>query len=427
MPDSFIKMLSKSETIGRISEVTYYNQDLWTAPVVSFYLYKTNNENEEVASLIEKYRQKPQSNFASGLETVKKRLAKISPIESFIPDYIQVFNCVDARRNRLIEVFRERLVAEIPNSASINYSKYFSKRRRDESVKKSNGCCNNFIFNRPPTITGPISNLLIIDDCINSGSTVKCFLDALHDDGLLNAKTKISIYVIYTFQILTGPFRTLNIARMKEFNSNEELLNRSQTTLLISENRDSPSIVIGAPHHAPGGTKNLPCLEHPDSDENTGVIAHRLAEISQFNSVIACNYTIDPNKDLSTDYSKQIIAWNPRFLIEIHGHGARKIDNDTIEVSSGREDKNPWSIKFAEAMQSYMAQKDFLKDYKVLGDINHLHFKARNTKTITHEGWISFHIELPPSLRVDSNNNLPEESTIQLLSVLVATIKDVCK
>ena len=76
------------------------------------------------------------------------------------------------------------------------------------------------------------------------------------------------------------------------------MLESTEQSLLIIENRARYDIVVGVPHHAPAGVPNLPCPEHSDSDENTGFIGRYLAEKLNCCSVIACNSTIDPNKHL---------------------------------------------------------------------------------------------------------------------------------
>ena len=112
------------------------------------------------------------------------------------------------------------------------------------------------------------------------------------------------------------------------------MLESTEQSFLIIENRARYDIVVGVPHHAPAGVPNLPCPEHSDSDENTGFIGRYLAEKLNCCSVIACNSTIDPNKHLRSDYAMQITAWSPSVLIEIHGHGKVRSKYD-VEISCG--------------------------------------------------------------------------------------------
>lgn len=204
----------------------------------------------------------------------------------------------------------------------------------------------------------------------------------------------------------------------------ESILTRTETTLLAEKRRNS-SIVIGAPHHAPGGTATIPCKEHPDSDENVGIIARRIADSLNVCSIIACNYHIDANKSLWTDYSLQIIQWNPKYLIEIHGHGG-KITNpkNCIEISAGSVEKNDLSLKFASNLKKRLECNPDLKSIAVNGDFGKIHFKAKNTATITSGFWDALHIELPPALR-KNGNDLPVVAT-EFIDILSDTISEIC-
>ncbi|MBS1761728.1 MAG: hypothetical protein JSR00_02530 [Bacteroidetes bacterium] len=203
------------------------------------------------------------------------------------------------------------------------------------------------------------------------------------------------------------------------------LINKTASILLIEE-RDNNEVIICAPHHTLGGVKDMPCPEHTDGDENTGFIARQLAEQIKSSSVIACNYRIDPNKNLTTDYSTQIAKWKPKYLIEIHGHGARKRDNFCIEVSSGKIERNEISKLFATTLKNKFRDNDILKDYKVCGDFNHIYFKAAKTATIIDDRWTPIHIELPPSIRLDKDSNLPTFAA-EFIKYLNETISEICK
>ena len=204
----------------------------------------------------------------------------------------------------------------------------------------------------------------------------------------------------------------------------ESMLTRNETTLL-AENRRNNKIVIGAPHHAPGGIETLPCEEHRDSDENAGIIARRVADKLNVCSIIACNYHIDANKSLGTDYSIQIIKWDPKYLIEIHGHGGESTSpKNCIEISAGSIEKNSLSIKFAGNLKKKLEANPNFKTVPVNGDFNKIHFKAKNTATITSGNWEALHIELPPTLRKDGND-LPS-STNEFIDILSETISEIC-
>ena len=196
--------------------------------------------------------------------------------------------------------------------------------------------------------------------------------------------------------------------------------------ILLTEERERKDIVIGAPHHSVGGVKEMPCTEHPDADENSGFIARQIAETLELSSIIACNYRIDPNKNLRTDYSMQIAQWTPKYLIEIHEHGGKKIDSNLIEISAGKVTRNEFSKLFASTLQSKFSSDKVLKEYVVEGDFNKLYFKGAKAATIVDERWTPLQIELPPSLRLNpTDNSLPMVVT-DLIRYLIETINEVC-
>mgnify|MGYP000110390960 CR=1 FL=1 len=185
----------------------------------------------------------------------------------------------------------------------------------------------------------------------------------------------------------------------------ELMLGLSKPSFLIINERARKDFVIGVPHHAPAGTEKLPCPEHGVSDENAGFLGHCLADILDCCSVIACNYTIDVNKRLRSDYAVQIASWNPSVLVEIHGHGGNNAKYD-IEISCGSKDRNENSKKLAESLSEEFKKKDELKYIRVCGDFHEIYFKASRTLTICDSRWLGFHIELPSSLRIPENSRI---------------------
>jgi hypothetical protein len=180
--------------------------------------------------------------------------------------------------------------------------------------------------------------------------------------------------------------------------SAELILETAETSVLIIEVRPRSDIVIGVPHHAPAGQVTLPCCQHRDADENAGFLGRYLAEKLGCCSVIACNYTVDVNKCLRTDYSMQIAAWNPEQLVEIHGHGGTKAFSN-IEISSGCAHKDEYSKHLAEKVRTAFESDPDLRTLTVCGEYDKLCFKAKQAVTISDTRWLSYHIELPPQLR----------------------------
>ena len=207
----------------------------------------------------------------------------------------------------------------------------------------------------------------------------------------------------------------------------EKILLNETASILFLEERERKYVVIGAPHHSPGGVKYLPCPEHRNADENSGLLARRIAEKLKLSSIIACNYQVDSNKNLRTDYSMQIAQWNPKFLIEIHGHGTKYISDKLIEISAGSLKRNDFSQLFAATLQDKLSSNQGLKNYYASGNFSRLHFKGTKSATITDERWKSLQIELPRSLRLNPADNKLPAIADDLIKYLIETIDEVCK
>jgi hypothetical protein len=176
------------------------------------------------------------------------------------------------------------------------------------------------------------------------------------------------------------------------------MLESTEPSLLIVEKRSRFDIVVGVPHHAPAGLPYLPCPEHSDADENTGYIGRRLAEHLDCCSVIACNAAIDPNKHLHSDYTMQIAAWDPRVLVEIHGHGKVRSQYD-VEISCGSAEFTTFSERLAAGINQKISTDAELADVSVCGRFSSIYFRATRTLTITDTRWLAYHIELSSRLR----------------------------
>jgi hypothetical protein len=207
--------------------------------------------------------------------------------------------------------------------------------------------------------------------------------------------------------------------------SAELMLEATTTSLLIIEARQFKDIVVGVPHHAPAGVEYLPCPEHKDSDENAGFLGRYLAERLDACSVIACNYTVDVNKYFRTDYSMQIANWNPKVLVEIHGHGSGKAKSD-IEISSGASN-NDKSEALANALLTKLSVINALNSLKICGTYNKLGLAAKDAVTINDGRWIPYHIELPKTIRKPSRTNTGKPPLIgyQFCDVLAEVLMEI--
>lgn len=206
----------------------------------------------------------------------------------------------------------------------------------------------------------------------------------------------------------------------------DSFLEDKHSSILVLQRRKYSSVVIGVPHHAPAGVNSLPCAEHEDADENAGFVGKHIADELETVSLIACNYPIDVNKSLTSDYSKIIAEIGPKYLIEIHGHGNKSTKG--VEISSGRKDRTIISIDFATAVLEKSRLITGLREIVVCGDFDKIYFKATKSETIITDLWTPLHIELPPELRLpDSPTSLkPRQSAYYFADCIVHAIKKVC-
>jgi len=208
----------------------------------------------------------------------------------------------------------------------------------------------------------------------------------------------------------------------------ELILESASLSVLIIEERKFKDIVVGVSHHTPAGIEKLPCPEHPESDENAGYLGRYIAEKLNSCSIIACNYKVDVNKFFRSDYSMQIAQWNPKFLVEIHGHGGKKAKAD-IEISSGNSENNKWSIELAKKLKKHCSKIENLRIFSICGKFENIYLKAIDSVTIKDGRWIPFHIELPPSLRKHQKSKIrkPPKIGYQFCNCLIESLKEICR
>jgi hypothetical protein len=206
----------------------------------------------------------------------------------------------------------------------------------------------------------------------------------------------------------------------------ETLLEISDLSLLVIQNRPRNSVVVGVPHHAPAGTDSLPCLEHQEADENTGFLGLYLAERLNCSCVIACNYPVDSNKYFRSDYTMQIAAWNPKVLVEIHGHNGKKA-RSSIEISSGGGGNAVYAQALAEKLAGLLRAEEALRNFTVCGDYEKIYYKASNAVTIGGARWVGYHVELPPNLRkmIEGIDGKPPKTGYAFCDVLAGALREI--
>lgn len=201
----------------------------------------------------------------------------------------------------------------------------------------------------------------------------------------------------------------------------ENLLNRSDVSVLISRRGRYPAIAVGVPHHAPSGVFHLMTSPPRPSDENTGHLGLLLSQILDSSLIIASNYHFDVNKTLESDYTRTLQSLSPKLLVELHGHNNRKSHFD-IEISCGSAADSRLSQEFSLALANACLDHNSLKNYSISGDFNKIYFQATQSITISSMPWTSFHIELPPSLRYKPGKTAIPQSGVEFCWILAGVI-----
>ena len=185
----------------------------------------------------------------------------------------------------------------------------------------------------------------------------------------------------------------------------KKTLKREEIRQLFRVKFGKKPYIIGAPHHTPGGVKYMPCKEHKDGDENAGFLALTLAEHLRGQCIIASNYWLDANKTCN-DYLLFIIQKQPKFLIEVHGHGGSA--NSDIEISCGTDELTDKSEELARYVYDEIKilrknGKVFWNDVTVCGTFSKIKFKAQQTLSLSCARdceIIPYHIEISPKFRI---------------------------
>lgn len=198
-------------------------------------------------------------------------------------------------------------------------------------------------------------------------------------------------------------------------------------TLLIVDLKKSSRLTVGVPHHTPGGRSFMPTLKKRPGDENAGFLGELLAEKLQASFVCACNYFLDPNKSLDTDYSRAIIRSNPKVLVEVHGHGHRNTDND-VEISCGSKKEEIYAVQLMDQLKERLKADHMppkLKELKIEARFDRIYFRATGAATIKKPVWRAYHIETPQFLRLaEDGPDVPEEGKI-FIKLLAETLEKI--
>lgn len=183
----------------KVSRLIYTNGEF--SKEIEVYVYSARNKQDanNIGTILEKYRNETtdrEAFYAENTTTLTNHINRAHPdFDGFNPDYSISFFPADQNRRNLLELFSNRIIDVVATNPPIDISNCFFKTDPMRSVV--DGMTEeNFVLRLPDTMP-VIRNLLIIDDVIDEGRTVRILIDKLLEAGKINNETVIKLACIY--------------------------------------------------------------------------------------------------------------------------------------------------------------------------------------------------------------------------------------
>lgn len=189
---------SRYDWNGLIQEIKYETEEmtLTISEIESSFVVNSRKSNSNLGYELENYRKKKKN--MKDEETINSETTD-SFFNSYNPDkknfeYVQIIPSSDPKINSIIERFGKKHF-----DGKNDYSDSFTKIKSESSTSQKN--CDEvaklFEFSAPDDISTPIKSLLIVDDTIDKGCTIKTLLDLMAESGIVDETTKIEVRLIY--------------------------------------------------------------------------------------------------------------------------------------------------------------------------------------------------------------------------------------
>jgi adenine/guanine phosphoribosyltransferase-like PRPP-binding protein len=184
-----------------IKAVLNSDNNKWGISIESnFAVMKKQSDNPTAGKVIEKYRELLRDDLENANTYFKTNKNVIDDFIQQLPnnsnnkyDYVQIFLPRDKNIQELLTKFAEKQF-----DGFNNYSKYYYK-KEDVSVvgMKYEKATHLFNFDIPKNVETPLKSILIIDDVVDTGCTIKIFISNLIEANMISDQTKIKVLIIY--------------------------------------------------------------------------------------------------------------------------------------------------------------------------------------------------------------------------------------
>lgn len=218
---STIKVIPNPDTF-KVSRIEYINCNFIKEIEVFVATTSKNTDQTNKGTILEDYRKLTEGRnefYAKHKNDLDGFINSIKPaFKEFNPEYTISFLPHDTNRCELLNAFAERVKNPSPVNAPIDISACFHKTDPTRSIK--DGLTEDNYVLRNTDKLPIIQNLLIIDDVIDKGDTVKIFLDKLFAEGKIDAATTIKMACIYNNPKMEKAVDIMALLREKAKNKN---------------------------------------------------------------------------------------------------------------------------------------------------------------------------------------------------------------
>lgn len=184
---------------GKIKEIEYENNGLSKLIEPKIYVVSNLNDPKNIGTILEKYRKlgsESEEYFNENKLILDTFISNITlAFENFEPDQIVCFLPTDKNRRYLLKEFSNKVKSTFQVENINDHTDKFSKKDGNKSIK--DGLTGKDYELQIDSETDPFKNLLIIDDTIDKGDTLKIYLDKLIEKNLINDDTIIKVICIY--------------------------------------------------------------------------------------------------------------------------------------------------------------------------------------------------------------------------------------
>lgn len=176
---------------GFLTQLEYKN---WKIPVKPYHAVTMGDSSDNYGKRLE-FNRLGNKTEEEVNELEDRFLASVIAINSIETDYVQVFYPNNEFRKEKLENF----VNALQINSDLVYSLRFQKNENRSIIEfEENDLQGQFdLFSFDSSEIKPIKKLILIDDTINEGRTIRAFLAHLEAHNLIDDNTEITAYCIY--------------------------------------------------------------------------------------------------------------------------------------------------------------------------------------------------------------------------------------